>query len=304
MKTIATRTRTLRCLALGISGAVLLAGCGAVIDKSGSGSGSAGDNKAPLFAKLPKDVRDRGSLRVVTGDYKVPMDYRNSNGKLVGVNIDLANELSKLLGVKIDLVVGTFDSVLGGIQSGRYDTAIYTMNDTAERQQLVNLVDYANVPSGVVVPKGNPKRVSGVDGSLCGLRVTAKYGQVEATEIRAQSKKCVAAGKKAIELQLLQDDGSMQQAVLTGRVDAEVSGAESLGYVVKKNPGKVVMVPAHLGQQPVGMPFRKDRAALAKVVAEAWRTMLANGTYERIAKKWGVEALVPEKIQVNLGKGL
>lgn len=292
-----------RGMALLALAALAASGCGAVINKNSEQAGIR-KSSSSLYAQLPQDVRQRGSIRVVTGDYKVPMDFRAAGGKLVGVNVDLANALQQRLGVKVELVAGTFDSVLGGIASGRYDTAIFTMNDTPEREKLVNFVDYANVPSAIAVPSGNPKTVTGINDSLCGLRVTAKSGEVEATEVQAQSRKCTSAGKEAIDLQLLQDDGSMEQAVLTGRVNAEVSGAEALGYLVKKNPGKLALVPANLGPQPVGMPFRKDRMALTKVVSEAWRQILADGTYAKIAKKWGVTAILPAKIQFNLGAGL
>src|SRR5699024_8059635 len=110
--------------------------CSAVVDE---GAANSTDEAWSLPDKLV----------VATGDYKEPTYFLNDQGDLVGLNPDLANALGEHLGIEIEFATVAVDSVLAGIQAGRYDTAIYNMSDKPERRKAVDFVDYA--VSGTVI---------------------------------------------------------------------------------------------------------------------------------------------------------
>ena len=151
---------------------LLLSGCNAVVDKDAGTSkagrsGSASDSPADL---LPSDVVEDGKIVAVIGDYKEPTYFRDEDDKLVGLNVDIAKALGEELGIEVKTVVGTFDSALAGVQSGRYDTALYNMADTDERREVVDFVDYAVGGSVIVTRKGESSGIKDAQ-SLCGKSV-------------------------------------------------------------------------------------------------------------------------------------
>src|SRR5207302_4249035 len=97
--------------------------------------------------------------------------------EIQGVDYDLAKALGDKLGVKITFINDTdFAGIIGALQSGRFDIIMSAMNDTVERRgKGVDFIDYFSAGSSVLVRKGNPDKVNGLDG-LCGQTVAGPQG--------------------------------------------------------------------------------------------------------------------------------
>lgn len=304
------RPRTARLLATAAGAFVLLgaAGCGAVIDKSGAsapgGGASSCDKKAPLHKLVPKDVVAKGCvLKVSSSGTYPPMNYFGPDGKtIVGFQPDLAKALEKRLGIKIEYVVANFDAVLGGIASRRYDSAMMTMTDNEERRKQVDFVDYGKSGSSIVVKKGNPKNVTTMD-DLCGLNVSTVTGYIQVKQLAAQSAECAKAGKPKITTLPFPQQVGADQAVSTGRANAQLGDTVTSAYSVQRSKGALELIDAQVEPAPFGMPFRKDRKELRDAFEAAFKDVLASGEYERLANKHGLTTVTPEKITINDGHG-
>src|SRR5689334_16292657 len=97
----------------------------------GSGDAAAGDTASgdPIVAAADPSL--------------LPYNFLESDGKTFqGINVDLAAALSKQLGRTVEFQSAGFDTIIPGLQSGRYDVALTGMFDTKERQKTVDFVDY------------------------------------------------------------------------------------------------------------------------------------------------------------------
>ncbi len=93
-------------------------------------------------------VLKRGELVVgVKADYK-PRGFRDSSGKLVGMEIDMANDVAKALGVKLKLVPVQSSNRVQLLQQGKIDLMIATMSDRTDRRNLVGIVEPNYYTSG------------------------------------------------------------------------------------------------------------------------------------------------------------
>jgi polar amino acid transport system substrate-binding protein len=70
-------------------------------------------------------VMERGKLVVgVKADYK-PWGFRDSNGKLVGMEIDMAQDVADALGVELELVPVQSSNRMQFLQQGKIDLMIF-----------------------------------------------------------------------------------------------------------------------------------------------------------------------------------
>ena len=113
-----TRRRALGLAGLAGLGAVLAACGSADSDSEGSSSASAGSDDA--LAKIRKD----GVIRIgMEGTFR-PYGYHDSSGKLVGFEKEIADLIAADLGVRAEYVETQWDSLIAGVDAGRYDIVI------------------------------------------------------------------------------------------------------------------------------------------------------------------------------------
>ena len=94
------------------------------------------------------DIKQKGKLVVaVKADYK-PYGYRNDQGDIVGLEIDLAKDVASRLGVELELVPAQSSNRMQFLIEGKVDLLIATMSDKPERRELVYIADQAYYSSG------------------------------------------------------------------------------------------------------------------------------------------------------------
>ena len=155
-------------------------------------------------------VMERGKLVVgVKADYK-PWGYRNSDGELVGMEIDMAKDVADKMGVDIELVPVQSSNRMQFLEGGKIDLMIATMSDRADRREIVGIVGPNYYTSGTNVMSPKPvgitkwedlrdKPVCGKQGAFYnqiveeryGAKVIAFTGNAEAKQA-LRDKKCIA----------------------------------------------------------------------------------------------------------------
>ncbi|SDT38447.1 ABC transporter substrate-binding protein [Microlunatus soli] len=256
-----------------------------------------------LRAMLPADIKKSGKLVSVNSGSFPPYLIVGSDHNTTGASADLLNALGQLWGVKItEKTVDSLPSELTGISSGRYQMAFGPVGDFKERQQSNDFVDYVQEFVVFAVPKGNPKKITGLE-SACGAKIAAQAGGSAEKVIKDQQKKCAAAGKPKLTVMSFKDQPSSILAVQSGRADAFFSSQAPLTYFVKESGGKLEL--AGTGQQNgfedlyQGAVVKKD-SPLVPLLQQSLQKLHDNGSYDAIMKKWGLEANMIDKPGKNM----
>jgi len=155
-------------------------------------------------------VMQRGKMVVgVKADYK-PWGYRNTDGAIVGMEIDLAQAAADAMGVELETVAVQSSNRMQFLEQGKIDMMIATMSDRADRREIVGITqpNYYTSGTNIMAPKAlgftawedlRGKPVCGKQGAFYNEVVTERYGvnivaftgNAEAKQA-LRDKKCVA----------------------------------------------------------------------------------------------------------------
>ena len=96
-------------------------------------------------------IKKRGSIMVGMATF-VPWAMRDSQGNLIGFEIDVATKLAADMGVKLELVPTSWDGIIPALLAGKFDVIIGGMTITPKRNLTVNFsapYDYAGTSLAV-----------------------------------------------------------------------------------------------------------------------------------------------------------
>jgi polar amino acid transport system substrate-binding protein len=258
-----------------------------------------GPTTAELRAKLPSNIRKSNTLRIATSIY-APVDYYKADGKtLTGFDADIMRAVAKKLRVKIKWAVIDFSAIIPGITSGQYDFAT-DLNDTKQREQVVDFITEFRDGSSILVKKGNPDRLRNL-GDLCGKTVVMTQGSVQIPIANSQSDKCQQAGKAKIDQLLVPDDPPARLALKSGRASAYLVNTLAGSYAAKtENGGQDFQILAGVYQpQFAGIIFPKKSKRLREAIRATLNAVITDGTYRKIMVRYGVVNNAIKKSLVN-----
>ena len=239
-------------------------------------------------AKLVPAAYKHMTLQVAT-DATYPPDEFMQGTKMVGFDIDLMNALAATLGVKIKENSVTFDNILAGIKSGRYQIGNSSFTDNKAREKTNNFVDYFQAGEGVYASSSSKVTFTGLK-SFCGMTVAVETGTSEQTDAQNTAKTCPANKKLTIRTFATQTAANL--AVSSGQAKVGFVDSQVAGYIVSQSKGKFKLVGNAVNVAPYGIATAKtpNGHALALALQAALKVLEANGTYKSILTKWGVQA--------------
>jgi polar amino acid transport system substrate-binding protein len=239
-------------------------------------------------AKLVPAAYKHITLQVAT-DATYPPDEFMQGTKMVGFDIDLMNALAATLGVKIKENSVTFDNILAGIQSGRYQIGNSSFTDNKAREKTNNFVDYFQAGEGVYANASSKVTFTGLK-SFCGMTVAVETGTSEQTDAQTTAKACPT--NKKLTLRTFATQTAANLAVSSGQATVGFVDSQVAGYIVSQSKGKFKLVGSAVNVAPYGIATAKSATghAMALALQAALKVLEANGTYKSILTKWGVQA--------------
>lgn len=225
-------------------------------------------------------IQKSGKLRVAVDTTYPPMEFESTEGKVIGMDVDLARELGKILKVEVQFVVMPWDGILAGLQSNRYDVIMSSMNITKEREAQVNFVPYISMGQVFVVKK-TAKPVAS-DKDLAGRVVAVQVDTTSFTAVEAIQK----SGVKIKEIKTFPGATETFSALKANQADVIVTD-EAVGRYYTGLDSKTFIVSGNaMKPEPIGIAVKKTDTKLLKALEEAVKTIKKNGTYARIYKEW------------------
>jgi polar amino acid transport system substrate-binding protein len=255
-----------------------------------------------LQSLLPANVQASKVVTLATDAEYPPCESLASDNKtMIGYEPDLWNAMATKLGVTIKSTSITFDSLIPGVQSGRYNMAMECISDNTDREKQVTFVDNAYA-TGAVYTLATNTSITTDPVSLCGLRTATQQGLDLATQITSTlDPHCTKNGKPTITVQQFPSANAALLALYSGRVDFvlnDYAAAEALQSAAPK-PLRYV-TDALLQKYYNGMVFNLKSSQLQNAFLAALKAIVADGTYNQIMTKWKLPDLELVSPGINL----
>jgi polar amino acid transport system substrate-binding protein len=221
--------------------------------------------------------------------------------QMLGFDIDLIAAMSKTMG-PIVVVNHSFDDLLSAVRRGKFDLAMSAISDTRDREKLVDFVDYFIAGGGIMVRAGNPHKIFAIN-AFCGLALTIETGTSYLADLQRESANCKAVGLAPIRILTFSTDDDAFAAFQAGKGDAYIADYPVAVYRRLNTKGAISY--EVVGQQfdvvPYGIAVAKQNRTLRNAVQRALLATIADGTYDRLLKKWNLEAGALRSAPVNAG---
>lgn len=262
-------------------------------------SSSGGGANAAVAKLVPASIKSKGTLTVAADATYPPNEFIAPDGHtVIGMDADLMKALGAVMGLKVNMVNETFDSIIPGLASGKYDVGASSFTDTKAREKVVNFVDYFVAGEEFFTKASGGVSVSGL-ADICGKTVAVEKGTTEESDAQTQSGKCKKAGKPAVTVLSFNDQNGANLALSSGRAQLGFADSPVSAYQVKKSNGLFKLTGTSIENAPYGLAVPKQ-PGLTPALLAALKVVMQNGQYMSILTHWGIQAGAIPAAQVKV----
>ena len=217
-----------------------------------------------------------------------PYGYKDDNGEYVGFDLDLAQEVCDRNGWTLkkqpiewnskdmELNSGSISCIWNGFtMNGREDDYTWTKPYVDNSQVVVVRKD-----SGIT-------QLNDLSGKVVAVQADSSALAVLTGEDASEENKALCATFK--DLQQVGDYNSAFMNLESGAVNAICMDIGVANYEIESRGDKFMMLEDRLSSEEYGIGFKKGNTELRDKVQATLLDMLADGTFDEIAEKWGLE---------------
>jgi polar amino acid transport system substrate-binding protein len=251
-----------------------------------------------IAAEVPADIKSKGTLTVAADATYAPNEFIGADGTTVeGMSPDLGQAIGAVLGLTFKFVNASFDTIIPGLQSGKYDIGFSSFTDTKEREKVVDFVTYFTAGTSFYVQEQGGPTINSL-GDLCGHSVAVERGTIQADDATAQDTKCKADGKSGVSVHVYPDQNAANLAISSGRQEVGMADSPVAAYIVEQSNGQFKLTGTPYDTAPYGIAVPKG-SGMTQPILDALKELMADGTYDAILAKWGLESGAITDPQIN-----
>ncbi|WP_033048253.1 transporter substrate-binding domain-containing protein, partial [Sinorhizobium meliloti] len=127
-----------------------------------------------LHDALPQEYKENGVKAAVFNDW-APDEFQDADGQLKGWSVDIAKEMEERLGVPFTFEGTSFDAIIPGLQSKRFDAGFSSFGTTAERLKTLDFVSQRKIGTSFAYPAQSKLDIK-TAADACGLTVAVLNG--------------------------------------------------------------------------------------------------------------------------------
>lgn len=210
-----------------------------------------------------------------------PYEYYDGDA-IVGIDVEVAQAIAEKLGMELEVTDIAFDSIIPGIQTGKYDMGMAGMTVTDERKEQVNFSDsYATGVQVVIVKDDSP--ITSVDDLFADGASTVVGTQAGTTGFIYATSDIEDVGLGTVKSFGKTTDAV--EALKNGQVDCVILDNEPAKALVAANEGLHIL-DTEYAVEDYAIAIAKENTDLLEKINKALSELTADGTLQSIVDKY------------------
>ena len=236
---------------------------------------------------LLSQIQERGTLIIATEGDWYPWTDMDADGNFTGLDIEIGTLIAHGLGVEPQFMATKWESILAGVDAGRFDIACNGVGYTEERAEKYSFTTPYLYTRKVLLVRADNEDITSVE-DLMGRTTANSAGSTYADLGEQYGATVTYAPTLAETIQLVEQ----------GRVDATINAQISIDLYLAEHPEANVKVVQVLDTtDPVAYPIRKgeDTETLLAAINEILEQARQDGTLAEISIRYtGHDLTKPE----------
>lgn len=231
-----------------------------------------------------EQVKKNGQLVMATSPDFPPFEELN-NGKVEGIEVELLELICEKLGVDLKIEQMDFDSVLNGVQAGKYNVGVSGISVTPKREKNVLFTNpYCLAAQAIVVVEGSEIKTKA---DLTGKKISVQTGTTAETF-------CMENG---YSISSFSANSDAQSALTTGKVNAwvidDLTAAEMVAAYNETAEKKLVILEEAMTTEPYAFAFAFGSEDLVAEIDTIIAGLLSDGTVKGLFEKYNAPYTAP-----------
>ncbi|NLS09000.1 amino acid ABC transporter substrate-binding protein [Nesterenkonia sp. MY13] len=267
----------LKPLAAASIAALALTACG---DDNGDDNGEDVDAESEVETDIDIDADvqtlEEGELQVCSDVPYPPFEYYDTDGNVVGYDIDIAAAIADALDLDLEIIESSWEGLESGIalESQDCDLVISGMTITEERAGNMLFSDpYLDDNLGLLAAaEAGITSLDDLEGASVGVQ-NGTTGHTYAEE------------ELGLDVQQYEDSGLLLQGLEAGQVEALIGNISIIGYQAGDDDAFEFVEEIDTGEQ-LGIAAQQDNQELIDAVNEVLAALESEGLLEEIQQNW------------------
>lgn len=270
--------------------ALSLAGCGGGSSGEGGSADDDGDSESQTAEDTLDKLNEEGIVRIGMAN-QPPFQGVDMGGEPIGVGTEILARIVEEMGLQPEWVVATYDALIPGLQSGRWDIAHLLRINPARCEEVAFSEPVEAAAYALAVPTGNPN-------GLTTVADVAADDDMELGMITGASAidHAMNAGVPDSRIQRYPDTRSVLDALVSDRVDAVLASSAAI-FELRENESDFDIGPPvpEVTTESAAFAFRLDDERLVAEVNEHLQALKDGSEFDQILQKYGLPPEIPRR---------
>ncbi len=233
------------------------------------------------------DIEKSGELVIATSPDFPPFESLDDNGDVVGIEIEILDLICDELGVDLKIEQMAFDSVLPGVQAGKYDVGVSGISVTPDREKNVLFTTpYCLAAQAIVV----------VEGSTIAGKADLTDKKIAVQTATTAEEFCMGEG---YTVSAFEANADAQEALLKGKVDAwvidDLTAKDMVDtYNAKNSDTKLVILDEAMTTEPYAFAMTFGSEEVIDAMNDVIDGLVEDGTIADIFEKYDAPYTAPK----------
>jgi polar amino acid transport system substrate-binding protein len=231
---------------------------------------------APVLDRIEK----RGEINIGTAGSMPPLNMTTKDGRIIGMEADLARYIADSMGVTLNLQAMPFKDLIPAVESGKLDMVLSGVTITAKRNRRVAFVGpYFISGKGVLTSRATLAAIQDPnDIDKKEFRITALEGSTSEQFVKTILSKA--------QYRSSEDYDAGVKMVLEGKVDAMVADHPICLVSVARYPEQLFTIVSPFTYEPIGVVLPANDPLYINLVQNFFNTLEDSGALENLRESW------------------